>query len=155
MALAYINWRLSIVASAMLVPFVAKRQPQVAYRLPVACPYFDLVATWHARLSASSPLLLSTPGHFPQAQLGDLPIDRTLFSAFNLGLTAASVTALTFIAYTLHPSPERAVHIQPELLDKLDTYSPPERPADSSFAATLDHSRGLNLAFGLVGVVYL
>ncbi|WNZ62982.1 TIGR00366 family protein [Myxococcus sp. MxC21-1] len=45
MALAYVNWGLSLVASAMLVRFMVKRRPDVDYRLLVACAYFGLGAT--------------------------------------------------------------------------------------------------------------
>ncbi len=119
MGLAYINWGLSLVASAMLVRFVVRRQPDVDYRLLVACAYFGLGATWHAGLSASAPLLVATPGHFLEKQLGVIPIDRTLFSPFNLGLTVAVVGGLTLLAWALHPKPERTVRVDPAILEQL------------------------------------
>ncbi|MBU8899359.1 short-chain fatty acid transporter [Corallococcus sp. H22C18031201] len=156
MGLAYINWGLSLVASAMLVRFIARRRPDVDYRLLVACAYFGMGATWHAGLSASAPLLVATPGHFLQKQLGIIPIDRTLFSAFNLGLTAASVALLTALAWALHPSPGRAVHVDPAVLEKLSDFVPPERPPGKLAPAVwLDHSRWLNTVFGVLGLAWL
>jgi short-chain fatty acids transporter len=152
MALAYINWGLSLVASAMLVRFVARRRPEVDYRLLVACAYFGLGATWHAGLSASAPLLVATPGHFLEKQLGVLPIDTTLFSPFNVGLTVFVVLGLTALAWALHPAPGRAVRIDPGLLASLRDFEPPARPAERSVAAWLDHSRLLNLVFGGLGL---
>lgn len=154
MALAYINWGLSLVASAMLVRFVARRRPDVDYRLLVACAYFGLGATWHAGLSASAPLLVATPGHFLEKQLGVLPIDRTLFSAFNVGLTVAVVAGLTLLAWALHPTPERTVRVDPAVLEKLGDFVPPERPAERGLAVWLDHARLLNVVFGVLGLVW-
>jgi short-chain fatty acids transporter len=155
MLLAYVNWGLSIVASAMLVRYVVKRQPQVDYRLLVACAYFGLGATWHSGLSASAPLLVATPKHFLEAKLGIIPIDQTLFSAFNLILVAVVVAVLTGVAYLLHPPPERTVHVDPALLEKLESHEPPVRPAEASFAVRLDHSRLLNVLFGSAGALWI
>ncbi len=154
MALAYINWGLSLVASAMLVRFIARRRPDVDYRLLVACAYFGLGATWHAGLSASAPLLVATPGHFLEKQLGVLPISSTLFSPFNLGLTVAAVVGLTLLAWALHPTPERTVRIDPKLLDTLGDFVPPPPSQERTLAAWLDHSRLLNLLFGGLGLFW-
>lgn len=155
MGLAYVNWGLSLVASAMLVRFVARRQPQVDYRLLVACAYFGLGATWHAGLSASAPLLVATPGHFLQARLGLIPIERTLFSAFNVGLTVAVVALLTLLAWALHPRPERTVRVDPALLEGMGEFQPPARPREATFAAWLDHAWVLNVIFGALGLYWL
>lgn len=156
MALAYINWGLSIVASAILVRYIVRQQPKVDYRLLVACAYFGLGATWHAGLSASAPLLVATPNHFLAAKLGVIPIDQTLFSAFNLGLTLAAVALMTALAAVLHPSEARTVTVEPALLEKLGTtFTPPEVPRDRTFATWLDHSRWLNLIFAAAAIGWL
>ncbi|MFY1832381.1 short-chain fatty acid transporter [Myxococcus fulvus] len=155
MALAYINWGLSLVASAMLVRFVARRRPDVDYRLLVACAYFGLGATWHAGLSASAPLLVATPGHFLEKSMGLIPIDRTLFSPFNLSLTVGVVAGLTLLAWALHPKPQNVVRVDPAVLEKLGDFVPPERPAEKSVAIWLDHARLLNVIFGVLGLLWL
>ncbi|ATB35525.1 Short chain fatty acids transporter [Cystobacter fuscus] len=154
MGLAYLNWGLSLVASAMLVRFVVRRRPEVDYRLLVACAYFGLGATWHAGLSASAPLLVATPGHFLEKQLGLIPIERTLLSPFNLGLTAVVVTGLGLLAWALHPSPERAVRVDPKVLERFQDFEPPERPAGHSPALWLDYAPVLTTVFGVLGVVW-
>ncbi|WNG14030.1 short-chain fatty acid transporter [Cystobacter fuscus] len=154
MGLAYLNWGLSLVASAMLVRFVARRRPEVDYRLLVACAYFGLGATWHAGLSASAPLLVATPGHFLEKQLGLIPIERTLLSPFNLGLTAVVVTGLALLAWALHPSPERAVRVDPKVLERFQDFEPPERPVGNSPALWLDYAPVLTTVFGVLGLVW-
>lgn len=164
MGLAFINWGLSIVASAMLVRHVARQQPRVDYRLLVACAYFGLGATWHSGLSASAPLLVATPGHFLEKRWGVIPIDRTLFSAFNLLLLAGVVLLLTFLAWALHPPPERTVAIDPALLEKSQDDAvvaggPAEVPrppwAGGTLASWLDGSPWLNRLFALAGAAWL
>jgi short-chain fatty acids transporter len=110
MLLAFLNWGLSIVGSAMLARFIARRAKGVDYRLLVASAYFGLGATWHAGFSASAPLIVATPGNFLEARLGGtIPIDRTLGSPFNLGLAVVAVVLLCAVAWALHPPPERIV----------------------------------------------
>ncbi|MEJ7731184.1 MAG: TIGR00366 family protein [Polyangiaceae bacterium] len=155
MALAYINWGLSIVASAMLVRYVVKRQPKVDYRLLVACAYFGLGATWHAGLSASAPLLVATPNHFMAKEIGVVGIDKTLFSAFNLGLVVVVTLLLAGLAWALHPSPERTVTVDPKLLEGQSDFVPPERPAERTLANWFDHSRVLCTVFGIAGILWL
>ncbi|MBI3184367.1 MAG: short-chain fatty acid transporter [Myxococcales bacterium] len=155
MALAYLNWGLSIVASAMLVRYVARRQPEVDYRLLVACAYFGLGATWHSGLSASAPLLVATPKHFLEAKMGVVPIDQTLFSAFNLVLVAVVVVALTALAWAMHPPKERSVRIDPSLLAKLESAEAPEPPKVRTVAGWLDNAWLLNALFGLGALSWL
>lgn len=155
MLLAYINWGLSLVASALLVRFIAKERPDVDYRLLVACAYFGLGATWHAGISASAPLLVAAPGHFLEAKIGVVPTDRTLFSGFNLALVFASIALLSFLAWALHPKPEQTVKVDPKLLDKVGEFSEPEAPKEKSVASFFDHSPWLNTLFGAAGLLWL
>ncbi|XXY17649.1 TIGR00366 family protein [Sorangium sp. So ce216] len=154
MALSYLNWGLSLVASAMLVRFVVRRQPDVDYRLLVACAYFGMGATWHSGFSASAPLLVATPGHFLEKTTGVIPIDQTLLSTFNLALLLAVVAVMTLLAGLLHPTPDRTVKVSPEAVEGFGRFDPPAPPAERSLASLLDHSPVLNLLFGAAGLVY-
>lgn len=113
MLLAWINWGLSIVASAMLARQVARRGRGVDYRLLVASAYLGMGCVWHAGLSGSVFLLVATPGHFLEKELGVVPVTHTLFSPFNLGLAAAVFVAMIALAAALHPRPEEAYVVDP------------------------------------------
>ncbi|MBS1150967.1 MAG: atoE [Myxococcaceae bacterium] len=152
MAMAYFNWGLSLVGSAMLVRFVVRKRPEVDYRLLVACAYFGLGATWHAGLSASAPLTVATPKHFLEAQVGVIGLDQTLFSAFNLGLTFGTVALLCGLAWAMHPAPERTVRVDPKLLEL--PAPPPPPPAERTFASWVDRTWALNGLFGLAALGY-
>jgi short-chain fatty acids transporter len=155
MALAWVHWGLSLVGCAMFVRHVVRAEPRVDYRLLVCAAYFGMGATWHAGLSASAPLLVATPGHFMEDTIGIIPIGETIFSPFNLGLTAVVVTLLAVLAAVLHPPPQRTRPIAPELLESLEHFQPPARPDAPTPAARLDHSRWLTLAIGACGVAWL
>jgi len=155
MGLAWFHWGLSIVGCAMFVRHVARRQPRVDYRLLVAAAYFGMGATWHSGLSASAPLLVATPGHFLQERIGIIPVSRTIFHPFNVGLTMIVVLVLAFLAWALHPRDEDVVSVDPATLDALDRFTPPAQPATSGFAASIDYTRWLNLLVGTLGIGWL
>ena len=113
MALSWVNWALGIVGGAVLARLIARRVPQLDLRLIVAVAYLGLGCTWHAGLSASAPLLVATPGHFLEGEIGLIPTESTIFHPFNLLLTVAVLISLTFLVWQLARwtplSPEQAL----------------------------------------------
>ncbi|MGE0041535.1 MAG: short-chain fatty acid transporter [Vicinamibacterales bacterium] len=155
MLLAWVHWGLSLVGCAMLVRHAVRAQPRTDYRLLVCAAYFGMGSTWHAGLSGSATLLVATPGHFLESQIGIIPITATVFHPFNLGLTAIVMVVLAALAWAMHPADADAVTIAPGELDRLERFVPPERPAERTVAAALDHARWLNLAVGACGAGWL
>ena len=87
MIIAWFNWGLSLIGSAMLALFMVKNNPKVDYRLLVAGAYLGLGCTWHSGLSASAPLLVNTPNNFliKSGYLTDtISTSQTIFSPFNI-----------------------------------------------------------------------
>lgn len=155
MLLAWINWGLGIIGSAMLVRFVAKQHRDVDYRLLVAVAYFGLGCTWHAGLSASAPVLVATPGHFMEKQIGVIPLSQTIFHPFNLMATVVVMIAMTAIAWLMHPrDPAARKIIDPRKLATVGAFEPPSEPANN-FADFLDRRYVLNLLLGALGGLYL
>ena len=106
----YLNWALCIVASALFVPFVCRRNPKADVRVLIASAYLGLGTVWHGGLSGSAPLILATPGNpLLEPATGPpvidrlLPVTETLFIPFNLIylLIIGAVALLTVVA--LHP----------------------------------------------------
>ncbi|HSP06203.1 MAG TPA: TIGR00366 family protein [Acidobacteriota bacterium] len=158
MVLAWINWGLGILGAAVLVKYIARRHPDVDYRLLVAVAYFGLGCTWHAGLSASAPVLVATPGHFMEKQMGVIPLSRTIFHPFNLSATVAVIILMTTVAWLLHPrNPADRKRVDPSRLENIGAFQPPapeskERYTPSDF---LDYTYALNLVLGLCGLVWL
>jgi short-chain fatty acids transporter len=154
MLLAWVNWGLSIVASAMLARNVARRARGVDYRLLVTCAYMGMGCVWHAGLSGSVFLLVATPGHFLANEMGVIPVTQTLFSPFNLVLTAVVFTAMTALAAALHPSPE-AAWVAPAGAIPADPDAAPAPRGDRSFVDRVEHSPLVPLILVGLGLVWL
>ena len=158
MLLALFHWGLSIVGSAMLVREIGRRRTGADYRLLVAAAYLGMGTVWHAGLSASAPLLVATPGHFLEAEIGIIPVAQTLFAPFNLILAAVTIALFAVITPLLHPPPDQTIVASPEQLDAIQTFAPPPAPegdAGRTFAARLEHSRWVNWTFGGLALVWI
>ncbi|MCI0416546.1 TIGR00366 family protein [bacterium] len=156
MLLAWINWGLGILGSAVLVKYMAKQHREVDYRLLVAVAYFGLGCTWHAGLSASAPILSATPGHFMEKQIGVIPLSQTIFHPFNLTATVVVLAAMTTLAFLLHPrNREDRRMVADEALENVGIFTAPTPSEEKSATNFLDYRYALNLILGSMGVYYL
>ena len=117
MLLSLINWGLSIVGSAVFVRYMARKVKGVDYRLLVAAAYLGLGTTWHAGLSASAPLLVATPKHFLEKEIGVIPVTQTIFTCSNFVLVIVVMAAMATIAPLMMPKKRDVVEVDPELLN--------------------------------------
>ncbi len=156
--IAYLNWAASVIASALFVPFIAKRNPKADIRLLIAAAYLGIGTVWHGGLSGSAPLILATPGNPvttppPGAEpLLDrlLPVTETLFNSFNLiYLAIVAVVGLAMVAL-LHPRQNARTLTEDELNAIMPTLADEEEPATP--AAQMESFRGwIVLAVILIG----
>src|SRR4030066_125314 len=105
--LSFLHWGFSLIASAVMVRYIAAKQTKVDYPLLVASAYLGMGCTWHAGLSGSAPLLMATPKNFLEADFGLVPTSQTIFSAFNLILLLFVFVFLCFLVPQLHPASEK------------------------------------------------
>ena len=156
MGLAWINWGLSIVGSAVFVRFMVKKQRNVDYRLLVATAYLGLGTFWHSGLSASAPLLVATPKHFMEKDMGIIPITETIFHPFNLGLAAIVLVLLAVIGPLMHPKKGDELEADPKLLEEA-AFTAPEKPTGDALtpAMRLEHSPIINIIIGISGIIWL
>ncbi|MCL4516809.1 MAG: TIGR00366 family protein [Firmicutes bacterium] len=155
MVLGLINWGLSIVGSAVFVRYLARKVRGVDYRLLVAAAYLGLGTTWHAGLSASAPLLVATPKHFLEAQIGIIPVTQTIFNPFNMLMVLAVIVVLSIITPLMSPRKSETVEVEPALLEEMKDFEPPVRPELTTPAVGMENSPLVNLAIGLMGLVWL
>jgi len=155
LALSWFHWGLSIVGAALMVRFIAARRRDVDYRLLVACAYLGMGCTWHAGLSASAPLLVATPGHFLEKEIGVIPMGETIFSPFNLILVVAVFVFLCVFAPLLHPRRENTVAVDPSVLEGFEDFAPPVRPQAPTPSERFEHSYIINAIFGVAGLVWV
>ncbi|UPK74104.1 TIGR00366 family protein [Nocardioidaceae bacterium SCSIO 66511] len=166
MLLVLINWGLGLVGSAVLVRYMAARQPKVDYRLLVACAYLGMAGTWHAGLSASSPLLVATPGHFAEEYFGVIPVTQTIFSAFNLLMVLIAILLWVAMAPLLHPRADKVVPPPREVLEADESVDADGASSDGPGAMAaagakptpaerIEMSRWPNMIIGIGGLIYL
>jgi short-chain fatty acids transporter len=130
---AYLNWALCLVACALFVPFICRRNPNADVRVVIAAAYLGLGTVWHCGLSGSAPLILATPdnplvapGSGPAVVHRLYPVTETLFHTFNLVyMFVIGGVALTAVAL-LHPRRD-PVTFTPEQLERI-LPRPPEAP---------------------------
>jgi short-chain fatty acids transporter len=145
---AYLNWALNLVACALFVPFVLRRNPKVDVRVLVAGAYIGLGTVWHGGLSGSAPRILATPGNpLLEPASGPAVVDRlypvteTLFAPFNLVylLVIGGVALATAVA--LHPR-RNAVTLTPDQVARILPSLPEEPEPPRTPAGRLDAFRG-------------
>jgi short-chain fatty acids transporter len=156
MGLAFINWGLSIVGSAVFVRFMARKQKGVDYRLLVSTAYLGLGVMWHSGLSASAPLLVATPKHFLEKEIGIIPITETIFHPFNLLLALSVAVVLTIIGPMMHPKKEETVAADPTQIEESGFEAPPKpKPGEMTPALWIEHTPVINLIVGVSGIIWL
>jgi len=155
---AYLNWALSVVASALFVPFVCRRNPNADVRVVIAAAYLGVGTVWHGGLSGSAPLILATPGNpllapATGAPVIDrvLPVTETLFVPFNLVYLA--VIGAVSLAAVLALHPRRSVYrLSPDQIERIMPALPPGSGTASTPASAMEVFPGwIVLAAFLIG----
>jgi short-chain fatty acids transporter len=162
MTASWLHWGLGLIAGPIFLQFLLQKHPRIDYRLAVAAGYLGSTCTWHAGLSGSAPLLMATPKHFMEAQVGLIPVSTTTFSAFNLTLTAVVVAVVTLTLFRLYPRAEdvrtttdviRGTAPAAESSGSTDPHTSALEPAaNRGFASTLENRYFLNLVMGGLGL---
>jgi short-chain fatty acids transporter len=130
MITGYFNWALSLVASALFIPFLCRKNPKTDVRLLSVAAYLGQGTVWHGGLSASAPLILATPGNPLIAPTGGAPVlDRLI-----------PVTETIFTPFNLMYLP--AVTLSPAQIDGMMPGIPDLPPARPTIAGRLDRFRG-------------
>jgi short-chain fatty acids transporter len=153
--LSWFHWGLSMVGSALMVRFIAAQRRDVDYRLLVACAYLGMGCTWHAGLSASAPLLVATPGHFLESDIGIIRMGETIFAPFNLILVGAVFVFLCVFTPMLHPRRERTVAVDPAVHEGFEDFTAPTVSSVPTPSERFEHSYVMNAIFGLLGAVWV
>jgi short-chain fatty acids transporter len=109
MLAAFVNWGFGLVVGAVLAREIGARASAAGrplnYPLVVASGYVGLMV-WHGGLSGSAPLKVAQEG---PPGLAPIPLDQTLFSSFNLALTALLLLVVPWICAALAGSEREVV----------------------------------------------
>ncbi len=152
----FINWGFGLIVGALLAKEVAKKIPNVDYRLIIAAAYAGFVI-WHSGISGSIPLSMTTLNadgviaNTGGAVTEPVPTSETIFSAWNLIMIVVLVIVLALVLKAMHPDEKDTVSIDPALLvDEEKTYPEPVTPAEK-----IENSPILSIITVVLGVVYI
>jgi short-chain fatty acids transporter len=159
MIIAWLNWGLSLIASAMFAIFIVRKNPKVDYRLLVAAAYLGLGCTWHSGFSASAPLVVNTPDNF-LIKGGYLETTissgQTIFTPFNIILVIIVILVVAFLMRALHPSEEKTFKVSAELAGRIKLYEAPEMPTGKLTASQfMNWWPGWNIIVFIGGAVWM
>ena len=154
--LGWVHWGLGLVTGALLAREVARsaRARGVRVHLPLlaAAGYLGLMV-WHSGLSGSAPLLVNTPGHFLEHQIGLVPLSQTIFRPFNLVFVVTVLIMAPLLLASMHPVD--AVQEMPPDRGAEEAAPAPAAAALRSPAGRLAHSRLLVAVVVLGGLAHL
>lgn len=144
----YLNWGFGMVAGAILAREMGRRMA-VHFPLIVAAAYGGELVRGP---SSSIPLVIATPGHFMEDAIGIVPVSETLYSSWNLLLTAALLILLV-VFFMLQKQPEHIVRLQQN--SDNDLVTPALDKSTMTPSDRIEHSRLVTLFLGALASFYL
>ena len=132
----WLNWGFGLIAGVLLAKEVARKIPTIDYRVLIASAY-SVICMWHAGLSGSIPLQITTPGAL--AAVGyttdmnmTVSTAETIFFPVNLALVVLVIAACAVVMVASHPDAEHTITVDPALLkdEEVRTYEV-KVPADA------------------------
>lgn len=145
----YLNWGLGLVVGAIVARAMGRKVPGLHFPLVVAAAYSAEIVRGP---SSSIPLVMATPDHFMIDQAGIIPVTETLYSPWNLAITALIFVALITFYATVKVAPDQVVLFED---DEEETTQAPISRKGMSIGERLDHSRVLLILLALLPLTYL
>ena len=152
---SYLNWGFGLVIGGIIAKKLALKVRGVHYPLIIASAYSGFTL-YGLGLSASIPVLISTPGHPMEKAMGVIPLSETIFSTPMLLTSLAVIVTLPLLNAWLHPRhPAEVVEIRREQEPARADAGPGHSiGGENTLAGRLNNSRILSLAIGLCGMAY-
>ena len=156
----WLNWGFGLIVGVIFAKEIARKLPNVDYRLLIASAYSGFVV-WHAGLSGSIPLTMATPGEaFAAATNGILtepvPVSQTILNPYNLVIVAVVIVAIVITNTLMHPKKD-IITVDPALLAEDKPTSKMNVTGDSPLtpAQRMEQSRLLSWIVAIIGFAYL
>ncbi|NUK31366.1 short-chain fatty acid transporter [Parageobacillus sp. VR-IP] len=151
---SYLNWGFGLVIGGIVAKKLALRVKGVHYPLIIAAAYSGFTL-YGLGLSASIPILISTPGHPLEKEMGIVPLSDTIFSTPMLLTSLVILITLPILNTLLIPKKkEEIIEINPVLVAEQQT-AVTNILGENTFANKLNNSRLLSYIIGLIGIIYI
>ncbi|WP_423799895.1 short-chain fatty acid transporter [Neobacillus sp. SAB-20_R2A] len=153
---SYLNWGFGLVIGGIIAKKLALKVKGVHYPLIIAAAYSGFTL-YGLGLSASIPVLISTPGHPMEKAMGVVPLSETIFSIPMLVTSLIVIITLPLLNAWLHPKKkENVIEINPEIEAREQVAAASALGNEEvTFATKLNNSRLLSLAIGIIGIIYV
>ncbi len=151
---SYLNWGFGLVIGGIIAKKLALKVKGVHYPLIIAAAYSGFTF-YGLGISASIPILISTPGHFLEDAMGLITLSETIFSLPMVVTTIVLLITLPLFNAMLHPkNPENVVEIDPAL------YTDQPKPKlglleENTLANKLNNSKILAYTISALGFIYI
>lgn len=153
---SYLNWGFGLVVGGIVARKLAVHIRGIHYPLIIASAYSGFTL-YGLGLSATIPVLISTPGHPMQHNLGLISLSQTIFSWPMLLTALAVLITLPLLNAALHPAPGTPI-VEIDI-GQFESQQTQKQGApllgDHTLATRLNNSRLLSLGIGLLGLSYL
>ncbi|MDP9501970.1 TIGR00366 family protein [Pseudomonas protegens] len=153
---SYLNWGFGLVVGGIVARKLAVHIRGIHYPLIIASAYSGFTL-YGLGLSATIPVLISTPGHPMQHDLGLINLSQTIFSWPMLLTALAVLITLPLLNAALHPAPGTPI-VEIDI-GQFESQQTQKQGApllgDHTLATRLNNSRLLSLGIGLLGLSYL
>lgn len=153
---SYMNWGFGLVIGGIVARKLAFHVRGVHYPLIISAAYSGFTL-YGLGLSATIPVLISTPGHPMQKVMGLVPLTETVFSLPMMLTSAAVLVTLPLLNASLHPkSKEDVTEIDRLSVQRsVEMIGRPDQVPETTLASKLNNSSWLNLIIGVLGIAYL
>ena len=156
---ALVSWGVGLIVPAILSRIVAsncrERGIRVHFPLLVACAYCGAVAVSMQGISSSIPLVLNTPGHFLESEVGLIGPAETIFSLWSVSIVVVIVLALPQVMRRLAPDDEGVIEARPALMESSEVDENDDEISRLTPAKRIEYARGTTLLLAVLGWVYL
>ncbi|EMZ41388.1 TIGR00366 family protein [Helicobacter bilis] len=155
----WINWGFGLVISAIFAKEIAKNVKGIDYRLLIASAYSGFVI-WHGGLSGSIPLTLASGGDSlsktTQGLLTEaIPTSLTIFSSYNLIITAVIIIFLPLLLSLIHPDEKNTIAIDKKLLEEDKEKEIISHKGEHTIASSLEQSFIITALIACFGFTYI
>lgn len=146
----YFNWGFGLVIGAILAKEMGKKVKGVHFPLIVAAAYGGEIIRGP---SSSIPLVAATKGNFMENLIGIVPVTETLYSWWNLILTALIFLFLFLVYMNMRPPEGEIVEFVDPDANKAKTVE--KARSEMSFAEKLEHTWIFNGLLAIFPLTYL
>lgn len=152
---AWLNWGFGLVIGALIAKKIAAKQENVDFPIMVAAAYAGALGGMFG-LSITAPLLINTPGHFLESQIGLIPVTETIFhpSAIIINIVMILLTALAF--KLMIPTKKDEIRpLEKNLLGHSEEELSEKKPKVKTLAYVLENSSIISYVVGLAGIIII